>query len=186
MKKTFKRKSLSIFLSIVTLLSTVFGSIPVMAAETIPAATTESTVVESLDNTQEAQKLRGEIDKLLAKNASSRETYKTDYWGYTTVYNEHTGGNHTIYGHRARMCVAYKPLDGNTALSCGLSTSFWGWTVHYWPGNADSDGYCMYVGEWKDITYMGSYRMNYQVWTTGNGGVLDNRRAAFHVWVDYQ
>lgn len=176
--------------SIVTALAVIamacVGTSPVYAAEATDEFSTNNSIAESNANTQEVQKLRSEIDALIAQESSSRESYKTDYWGEVTFTNTNVGAYHTIYGHKARMAIAFKPVDGNSALSASLSTSFWSWTLHYSPNHVDADGYYMYVGPWKDITYQGVYNMTYRIFTTGNGGVLDGRRASFHVWVDYQ
>lgn len=182
MKRKVKTRVLSLMVALSTMIVSLTGSIPVMAAE----STVDSTIAETVENMEEAQALRSKLDSLIGESNETRAAYKTDYWGQVTFTNTNTGGWHTIYGHKARMCIAFKPVDGNTALSASLSTGFWGWTLHFNPNAVDSDGYNMYVGPWKDITYMGAYRMYYEIFTTGNGGVLDGRRASFHVWVDYQ
>ncbi len=186
MKRTFSSKVLSFVVSFVITLVTLVGSMPAIAADTGYIPETAPSIAEVIQNSEEAQKLRSQIDTLISESSSIRETYKTDYWGEVTFTNSNIGAWHTIYGHQARIAVAYKPVDGNDALSASLSTDFFSWTVHYNPNTADSNGYCMYVGPWKDITYQGVYRMIYDIWTTGNGGVHDGRRASFHVWIDYK
>ena len=84
------------------------------------------------------------------------------------------------------MAIAFKPTDGNTCLTCSFSTSFWSWSLPYAYNAVDANGYYMYVGPWKSITYQGAYRMFYKAWTSGNGGVLDGRTVSCHVWVDYK
>lgn len=181
MKRRLKRGILSHMLALAVILTAFAGRIPVMAA-----TTDDTSVTEGTEYTEEAQRLRSEIDSLIRENDKARESYKTDYWGYCTVTNTHQGGNHTIYGHQARIAVAFKPLDGNTALSARLSTDFVGASPIYNPNLVDSDGYYMYVSDWKTINYKGVYSMFYKIWTTGNGGNCDGRTARFHVWIDYK
>lgn len=186
MKRKKQSRWLSFFIAFAITVTTLVGGVPVMAADTGYFPKTDASISEMIQNTEEVQRLRNKIDALTSDSSSTRETYKTDYWGQVTFTNSNIGAWHTIYGHQARVAIAYKPVDGNTALTASLSTGFWGWTLYYNPNNVDSDGYCMYVGPWEDITYQGAYRMIYDIWTTGNGGVHDGRRASFHVWIDYK
>lgn len=185
MNKKFKFRFFGLVMAMIMALSGIGGAIPAMAAE---VDNTNTNVVESMEYTEEAEVLRAKIDEIIAENDKTRDTYKTDYWGYCEVTGTHEGANHSIYGHQARMCIAFKPLDGNGALDANLFTGFWGWTLHYNPWNVDDDGYMMYVGPWCDITYKGIYSMTYELFTTGGpvGDPNDIRTGAFHVWVDYK
>lgn len=181
MKRRFRKKLLSSMLTLAIALSSFAGNIPVMAADV-----NNSSLSDTAQYNAEAQILRSEIDALTGESVAAAAAYKTDYWGSVTVTNTHQGGSHTIYGHQARIAVAFKPLDGNTAISTSLSTGFGSWSFPYNYNYVDSNGYYMYVSDWKNVTYKGSYSMYYKIWTTGNGGVLDGRRASFHVWIDYK
>lgn len=186
MKRRTKSNLLKGLLSFSLVVGMLVGSIPVMAADNSDDIKSISSIAEEKKDEETAKELRNKIDNMLNEDTATRASYKTDYWGEVTFTNTNVGAYHTIYGHKARMAIAFKPVDGNTALSAALSTGFWGWTLHYSPNHVDSDGYYMYVGPWEDIKYMGAYRMTYKIFTTGNGGALDGRRASFHVWVDYQ
>lgn len=185
MKKKFKNRIVSFITAMLFVISGIGGAIPAMAAE---VDDTTNFTAESMQYTEEAEMLRSKIDELIIKENQARETYKTDYWGSVEVTGEHTGAWHSIYGHQARMCVAYKPLDGNAALSVNLNSGFDAWTVHYSPWNTDADGYCMYVGEWRSVSYANAYRMNYQLFTTGGSFATEEgeRTGSFHVWIDYK
>lgn len=177
MKKNIRLKLTSLLIALATMFSFV-SSTPVFAADT-------SAFEDPMVRVDEAKELRQKLDEALNETSLTRESYKTDYWGYCTVTNTHTGGNHTIYGHQARLCVAFKPLDGNLALSVYLS-SFINVDTFYHYNTVDSDGYYMYVSDWTSVNYMGAYNIFYKIWTSGNGGTPDGRRAHFHVWVDYK
>ena len=179
MKKKTKLRLTSLLATFAIMLSLVGSTSPVLAAEISSSA-------DATTNVTEVKELRQKLNAALGETASTTASYKTDYWGYCTVTNYHQGGNHTIYGNRARLAVAFKPLDGNTALSTSLSTGFGTWTPIYNYNSVDSDGYYMFVSDWRNITYKGTYSLFYKIWTTGNGGAYDGRRASFHVWVDYQ
>ncbi|MCI8470460.1 MAG: hypothetical protein HFJ35_03060 [Clostridia bacterium] len=181
MKKKIRLKLTSLLVAFATIFS--FATTPVSAAaKSVSVANTEEGK-ETMEYADEARELRQKFNAV--EPASTTESYKTDYWGYCTVTNTHTGGNHTIYGNQARLCVAFKPLDGNTALSVSLSSFTYIDTIYRY-NMVDSDGYYMYVTDWVPITYMRAYNMFYKIWTTGNGGVCDGRTARFHVWVDYK
>lgn len=188
MKQKITSRLLSLITTIGVVATTFGGSTSVMAAEVSNNFTDDTSTVESMYYAEEAEMLRGKIDDLIAETNQAKASYKTDYWGAVTVSGSHTGAWHSIYGNKARMCIAFKPTDGNSALSVNLSTSFWGWTVHYNPSNTDSDGYYMYVGDWRDINYASAYRMTYQLFTTGGSFSTERgeRTGSFHVWVDYQ
>jgi len=179
MKLRTKLKLTSILTVIATVLSLTAPTTSAFAAETASSTS-------ALTNVEEATVLRQKLNTLLGETVEPMADYKTDYWGYCTVTNYHQGGNHTIYGNQARLAVAFKPLDGNGALSTSLTTGFGTFTPLYNPGAVDSDGYYMYVSDWKKVTFQGSYNIFYKIWTTGNGGVYDGRRAHFHVWIDYK
>ena len=166
MKRRFRKKLLSSMLTLAIALSSFAGNIPVMAADV-----NNSSLSDTAQYNAEAQILRSEIDALTGESVAAAAAYKTDYWGSVTVTN---------------TAVAFKPLDGNTAISTSLSTGFGSWSFPYNYNYVDSNGYYMYVSDWKNVTYKGSYSMYYKIWTTGNGGVLDGRRASFHVWIDYK
>lgn len=188
MKQKIKTRILSFMAVMAIMVSTFSGVTPVMAAELEDKSSSNVITKESSEYTEEANFLRNKIDTLIADSNLAKESYKTDYWGAVEVSGEHTGAWHSIYGNQARMCVAYKPLDGNGALSVNLNSGFTAWTVHYNPYNTDADGYCMYVGEWKNIAYAGRYRMNYQLFTTGGSFSTEEgeRLGSFHVWIDYK
>lgn len=177
MERSLKARMTSILLCLVIVITAVMGSTRVYAAE--------SADTNSVSQDAEVQQLRNRIDQLISENSSTRETYKTDYWGEVTFTDTNIGAWHTIYGHQARMAVAFKPVDGNTALTADLDVGFGHWQTVYHYNSVDADGYYMFVSDWKNITYQGVYRMIYKIWTTG-GGYLDGRRASFHVWVDYK
>lgn len=181
MKKKIRLKLTSLFVVFATMFS--FATTPVMASTESVFVTNTEEGKETMEYADEARELRQQFNAL--ETASTAEDYKTDYWGYCTVTNTHTGGYHTIYGNRARLCVAFKPLDGNTALSVSLR-SFTFIDTFYRANSVDSDGYFMYVTDWVPVSYMGAYNMTYKIWTSGNGGVCDGRTARFHVWVDYK
>ena len=184
MKRTFNKRLASLFVALAVVFSVLGGSIPAMAAETEREGIDNGTLTSQ--DEVDVEHLRSEIDALIGKNNPTRDYYLTDYWGHVTFTNTNTGAWHTIYGHQARIAVAFKPLDGNDCLALGLSSGFWGWNISYAYNAVDSDGYYMYVGPWCDITYQGVYRLIYQAWTYGNGGVLDGRTVSCHVWVDYK
>lgn len=190
MKQKIKTRCFSFLTALAIMIGAFAGATPAMAAEVNYDSTLDTDVVDTSEYTEEAQMLREKIDAIIAEEngATPYADYKTDYWGATRVVGKHTGGNHKIYGHQARMCIAFKPLDDNGALDASCATSFWSWTLHYNPWNVDDDGYCMYVGDWKNITYMGTYQMSYILSTTGSGGYDPNdiRIGHFHVWVDYK
>lgn len=182
MKKNIRLKLTSLLVALVTMFS--FTTTPVMAAPkpVLVANTMESG--KSMEELNEVAELRQKLNTALGETASTTADYKTDYWGYCTVTNTHTGGYHTIYGHQARLCVAVKPLDGNTALSFHCN-SFINLNTFYRYNAVDADGYSIHVTDWVPVNYMGSYNINYRVWTTGDYS-LDGRIAKFHVWVDYK
>lgn len=190
MKQKIKIRLFSFLTAMAVMFGSFVGVTPAMAAELDDESAINVTAEETTEYTEEAQMLREKFNKLIAAKDGIEPyaDYKTDYWGATRVVGKHTGGNHKIYGHQARMCIAFKPLDDNGALDASCATSFWSWTLHYNPWNVDDDGYCMYVGDWKNITYMGTYQMSYILSTTGSGGYDPNdiRIGHFHVWVDYK
>ena len=187
MMRKFKSRIISFVTALFVAVVVFAGSTPAMATETNNTIKTDFYVEETTEVSEEAYMLRNKIDTLINENSSPRESFKTDYWGYVEVTGEHTGSYHTIYGNQARMCIAFKPLDGNTALSVYVNSGFWAWDLHYKPNVVDSDGYYMYVGPWRDITYMKAYRLFYQLCTTGGNYDPNNERTgAFHVWVDYK
>jgi len=183
MKRIFKKRLTSFALALTVMLTVLGGSIPTMAAETDHMLISNNDEITQED--VEIQQLRSKIDTMIAETDSTTESYKTDYWGPVTFTNSHTGAWHTIYGHQARMAIAFKPIDGNTCLTCSFSTGFWSWYLPYAYNAVDADGYYMYVGPWCDITYQGVYRMLYEAWTTGDGSP-DDRTVSCHVWVDYK
>lgn len=183
MKRRIKKRLLSSIVALAVAISTFAGITPVVSA-----ATNDSLVAETMQSTDEVQRLRNEIDELISKNDKTRASYKTDYWGPVTFTDSHRGGWHTIYGHQARIAVAFKPLDGNTALSGSLALNgptYSAWPVRYYYNSVDADGYYMYVSNWVGVTYQGAYQMLYDFYTTGSGGVHSGRRVSCHVWIDY-
>lgn len=188
MTRKINFKALSLITALAVAVGALAGATPALAAEMDDISTSETSVVETIEMTEEAEMLRSKFDELLNEEASTRASYKTDYWGHVEVSGEHTGAWHSIYGHQARMCIAFKPVDGNAALSAYLNSGFWAWTLHYNPNAVDDDGYYMYVGPWKDITYQGAYRLHYELFTTGGSFSTEEseRTGSFHVWVDYK
>lgn len=183
MKRRLKKRLLTSITALAVTILTFAGRTPIVYAATI-----DSSVVEEMQNTDEVQRLRSEIDDLISKNDKTRAAYKTDYWGAVTFTDSHRGGWHTIYGHQARIAVAFKPTDGNTALSGSLALNgptYHAWPVRYYYNSVDSDGYYMYVSDWTTVTYQGAYQMIYDFYTTGSGGVHSGRRVSCHVWIDY-
>lgn len=187
MKRKFKTKLLHLLVVISTMISTVVAGIPVQAEPM-----SESSIVETQDNIEEAKILREKIDSLIGENAITKASYKTDYWGSVTVRYTHNGGYHTIYGHTARIAVAFKPLDGNSALraylnlysrSSGVKGS---WNVPFNQNSVDADGYYMFVSDWISVDYLSQHYLDYTIGTIGSGSFEnDNRVAHFHVWIDY-
>lgn len=190
MKQKIQKRLFSFLTALAVMFGSFVGVTPAMAAEANDASYMNTEVEENTEYSEEAQMLREKINALIAteNGIEPYADYKTDYWGATRVVGKHTGAKHKIYGHQARMCIAFKPLDNNSALVADCSTAFWSWSIYYNPDNVDSDDYYMYVGPWKDITYMETYQMSYTLFTAGSSGYDPNdiRTGHFHVWVDYK
>ena len=188
MKKKFKFRFLTFVMAMVLAIGGIGGTIPAMAAE---VDDTTNNVVESMDYTEEAEMLRAKIDEMIGETNKTRDTYKTDYWGYTKIKGAAWGGSyHTIYGHQARLCIAFRPTDGDysdkfkvriqTEELLSHRQDKFDYTMEYNPSTIDADGYHMFVGDWEYIDYKTAYKLHYAL----KDGSL--REIQYHVWVDYK
>lgn len=117
---------------------------------------------------------------------------ESNYFGHVTFTGTNTGSWHKVNpAHtKARMCVAFKVIDGksystdlyvNAQQYPGVARGSRLWCKNY-NATPDSGGYYYYVSEWFTISKGSDIRLTYTA--TSSGTSYDPRRVDCHVWVD--
>lgn len=111
----------------------------------------------------------------------------SNYLGHFAFTGENTGAYYTINGTKARICIAYKPVDNNYAFQLTLSCYEYGgrkvYSINRFShGSKDSDGYYFFVSDYFNVNKGVDYRLTYSAYT--QGAVGEKRRLDCHVWYD--
>ncbi len=182
-----KQKIKTRFFSFLTALAVMFG----IFAGVTPAMAAEVTNSTQLGSTTEAIS----TDEGIAVPTSDGYT-KTDYWGHCKIKGAGWGASyHTVYGQHARLCIAFRPTDGDTSkkFTVNIQTerynpnpnepadnSKFNYKMTYNPDSLDENGYYMFVGGDYIVSLKSAYKIHYAL---ADGSL---REIEYHVWVDYR
>lgn len=112
------------------------------------------------------------------------------YLGNVTFTGTNSGAWRTVPGNYARMCIAFKPVDGKS-YSTELYVDMYQYSSKYigslkcttYTTSPDSDGYYFFVSDYFKINPNSDCRLKYLA--TSSGTTYDPRRVSVHAWYDY-
>ena len=179
MKQKSKKKFFSLLVALSIIISTFAGNTTALAAE-VTDNSSSSFILKNAESSEYSQPFR-----------ASRSDPDTAYWGYAKFQGAHWGENkHTVYGANARLCIAFRPADGNYSEKFKVriraydllhnNHNRFDFTMEYNPKKLDSDNYYMYVGSWTTDSYPLEYQIFYEPL-----GSSSSREVEYCVWVDY-
>ena len=109
----------------------------------------------------------------------------SNYLGTFTFTGTNVGAYFTINGTRARICVAYKPVDNNYSFSLYLNVTEFGdrsvYHINLYNHEKDADGYYFFVSDYFTVNKGVDYRISYEAYTQM---AHEERRLNCHVWCD--